>query len=127
MSRWFQVGPLPTACLLLSLVLTSDEASGQPLLPTGPVLPSLAKLSDIEIRLAYESHGGCLGRCIEYAVVIRGEGIVEYEDLGGAPRDRPQQRTIPVEEVVSLVDAFIRARFFEALDKYDHEPVARRE
>jgi hypothetical protein len=95
--------------------------------PTGPVLPSSSKLSDIEIRLAYESHGGCFGRCIKYVVVVRGEGIVEYEDLGGEPRDHPQQRTIPVDEVVSLVDAFVRARFFEAPAAHVSQPMASRD
>lgn len=127
MSRWFPFASLFAACLLFSLAVTSDGTSGQTLSPVGPVLPSSSKLSDVEIRLAYKSHGGCFGRCIRYAVVVRGEGIVEYEDLGAEPRDRPQRRTIPVDEVVSLVDAFVRARFFEAPAKYDYEPVARRE
>jgi hypothetical protein len=127
MSRWFHFASLLAAGLFLCLAVTPDVASGQTISPAAPVLPSFSKLSDIEIRLAYETHGGCPGRCIKYVVVVRGEGIVEYEDLGGEPRDRPQRRTIPIDEVVSLVDAFVGARFFEARANYNSEPLARRE
>ena len=68
--------------------------------------------------MAFESHGGCVGRCIAYRVVIRGDGVVEYNDLGGEPRDPPQRRTIPVDEVVSLVNEFVRTRFVDAPAKY---------
>ena len=57
----------------------------QSLSPPAQALPSVTKLTDVEIRLAYESHGGCVGRCIKYYVVIRGDGAVEYHDLGGEP------------------------------------------
>jgi hypothetical protein len=112
---------------LLGGSVSFQATSGQTSAPSGAALPPSSKLSEIEIRLAYESHGGCVGRCIKYRVVVSGNGVVEYEDLGGEPRDPPQRRNVPIDEVVALVNDFVRARFFEASAKYEDEPVAVRQ
>jgi len=90
-------------------------------------LPASAPLSDVEITLAYETHGGCPGRCIKYRVSIRGDGLVQYEDFGGEPRDSPQRRSIPVDDVVSIINDFLKAGFFDAPARYEHPTVARRD
>jgi len=127
MSRSYLVVLLLAAGLLLCEWVPSRAAPGQTSAPSGPALPPSSMLSEVEMRLAYEGHGGCVGRCIKYRVVVRGDGLVDYEDLGGEPRDRPQRRTVPIDEVVALVNEFVRARFFEAPAKYENEPVAVRE
>ena len=90
-----------------------------------PSLPNSVKLSEVEIRLARTTTGGCSGRC-EYTVWVKGDGVVEYEAAGDGPHQRLQRR-VPVEEVVSLVDAFVRARFFEAAPSYTGIRTARRD
>jgi hypothetical protein len=45
---------------------------------------------------------------------------VRYDDLADPPV-APRQRTVPVEDVVSLANAFLQARFFEASDRYVDE------
>lgn len=94
-----------------------------------PSLPNSVKLSEVEIRLTHKAYGGGCGvpRCIEYNVRVTGNGVVEYEDIGGEPRQPFQRRKVPVEQVVALVDAFVRARFFEANARYIGNPVASQE
>lgn len=93
-----------------------------------PSLPNSVKLSDVEIHLALlGGGGGCFRRCMKYNVRVKGDGVVEFEDLGDAPRLPFQRRRVPVDEVVSLVDAFVRARFFEAAPSYTGSRSARRE
>jgi hypothetical protein len=121
------VGPFLAACVLAGGSVTSASAERQAASAANPVLPSSVKLADIEVRLAYTGHGGCAGRCIRYNVIVRGNGFVEYEDMGGEPRDARRRRTVPIAEVVSLVDAFVRSRFFDALPRYETYPVAVRD
>jgi len=110
--------------LLLGCAVSSQAAPRQTPGPSRPFVPADSKLSDIEVQLAFETHGGCYGRCIKYRVAVRGDGVVQYEDLGNEPRDQPQRRTIAIDEVVSLVNDFVRARFSDAPARYDEEPVA---
>jgi hypothetical protein len=107
------------AILLLALVRQSSSA-----VPSAPV-----PLNEVEIRLSFlGGTGGCLGRCIRYHATVRGDGSVRYEDVGNEPRDPARQRTIPVEDVVTLVNEFLRAQFLDAADRYpDAEPIATRE
>lgn len=92
-----------------------------------PSLPYSVKLSDLEIGLALlGGGGGCSGRCMKYNVRVRGNGLVEFQDLGGEPRLPFQRRRVPVDDVVALVDAFVRARFFAALPSYNGSRAARR-
>lgn len=93
-----------------------------------PFLPDSVKLSEVEIRLAMlGGGGGCPGRCMKYNVRVSGDGMVEFEDPGGEPRISPQSRRVPVEQVVSLVDAFVRVRFFDAASSYTGSRHARRD
>ena len=70
-------------------------------------------LSEVEVRLARIPHGGCAGPCVEYDVTVRGDGTVEYHGADGT-----RTRTVPVDDVVTLINEFLRARFFNALDTY---------
>ena len=91
-------------------------------------MPTRAKLTDIEIGLGYEGGGGgCVGRCMKYSILIRGTGLVEYKDLGGEPRGPERQRSIAVDQVVSLLNEFLRARFLEAPPNYPPVPVGVRD
>jgi hypothetical protein len=61
---------------------------------------------------------------------VRGEGSVELEDLEPVATARADTRrhAITADEVVSLVNAFLRARFFDAAASHDGvEFVGRRE
>jgi hypothetical protein len=120
-SRWF-------CSLILTLGFAgSDVSAGQTNISSAPVPPPTALLSDIEMTLTSAGHGGCIGRCISYRVVVRGTGFVEYKDLGGEPRGPDLRRSIPIDEVVSLLNEFVRARFFDASASYTNEPVVVRE
>jgi len=49
-----------------------------------------------------------MGRCVDYRVTIRGDGLVRYEDLAAPPV--PQRtRRVSVDEVVALANEFVRA------------------
>jgi len=59
-----------------------------------------------------------VGACSDYHVDIHGDGIVEYEGNGPAYPSGRRRRQIDRDEVVSLVNDFLRARFFEAQSEY---------
>jgi hypothetical protein len=80
-------------------------------------LPTSISVSELEIRLDRETHGGCVGRCIHYRITVHGDGTVVYEDLADPPVP-PRKRTVPVDDVVVLGNEFVRGRFFEASDRY---------
>ena len=82
-------------------------------------LPSPVRLSDVEIRLVTGGGDGCRGRCVNYRITVRGDGVVELEDLGDLPRAGTQRRSIAEDEVVALVNEFLGARFFDVLDNPD--------
>ena len=86
-------------------------------------------LTEVEIRLSFVGGtGGCYLRCAYYNAVMRGDGFVRYEDVGPEPRDPIRERYIPVDDVVSLVNEVLNARFLDAADRYlDHSAMARRE
>jgi Domain of unknown function (DUF6438) len=103
------------ACLLLGagdlLFATAQNPSGSVALPT------LTSLSELEIRVDRGGSGGCIGRCVLYRITVRGDGTVTYEDLADPPV-APRERTVPVDDVVALANEFVRARFFDASDRY---------
>jgi hypothetical protein len=113
------------AVLVMGFGLDSAQSSQPP--DRQPELPTMAKLSEVEIHLTYRTSGGCLGRCVAYRVAIRGDGSVEYEDIGGEPRDPPRRRSVAVDEVVSLVNEFLHARFVDARSVYGDLPIADRQ
>ena len=74
-------------------------------------------LSEVEVRLVRTPMGGCVDPCVNnYSVVIRGDGSVLYDGHGLVEGRRT--RIISPDDVVSLVNEFLRARFFNALDTY---------
>jgi Domain of unknown function (DUF6438) len=79
-------------------------------------------LSEVEVRLVRTPHGGCFGPCSIYAVTVRGDGTVTYDGTviysGAGQVAGVRTRSISVDEVVSLVNEFLRARFFDAPVSY---------
>jgi hypothetical protein len=58
---------------------------------------------------------------------LRGDGLVELEELPWGPtRPKPEvrRRSIESDQIVRLVNEFLRARFFEASDHYNEVFVA---
>ena len=76
-------------------------------------------LADVEIRMA-RNPGQCAMSggfpCPRYEITIRGDGIVEYHGVGIVEGNH--KRTVPADDVVSLVNEFLGARFLESLDAY---------
>jgi hypothetical protein len=83
-------------------------------------------LSEVEVRLVRTPHGGCASPCSIYAVTVRGDGTVTYDGTviysGAGQVAGVRTRSISVDEVVSLVNEFLKARFFEARDTYHNPP-----
>jgi hypothetical protein len=73
-------------------------------------------LSELEVRLVFTPHGGCFGPCVRYGITVRGDGSVEYNGVGLVEGNRT--RTISSDDVVMLVNEFLQAHFFDALDTY---------
>jgi len=76
-------------------------------------------LAEVEVRMARHPHmcgmsGGT--PCPRYEITIRGDGAVEYNGIG--PVEGNRKRTISADAVVSLVNEFLSARFFDAPDAY---------
>ncbi len=69
------------------------------------------------MRLERTPHGGCFGPCVQYRITVRGDGTVEYKVVGMV--DGTRTRTLPVDDVVALVNEFLQARFFNALETYE--------
>lgn len=75
-------------------------------------------LSEVEIRMERTPHS-CPGPCLDDEVIVRGDGSVQYTGIGELPVvPGTRKRTIPVDDVVSLVNDFLQARFFDALDAH---------
>ena len=89
-------------------------------------LPSSLPVADLEIRLDRNTGGGCVGRCVHYRITIRGDGSVTYADLAEPPV-QPRRRTVAIDDVVSLANEFVRARFFDASERYVGESLYVRE
>lgn len=68
------------------------------------------------MRLVHTPHGGCVGPCVQYGITVRGDGTVEYNGVGLVEGTRA--RKISSDEVVTLVNEFLQARFFDALATY---------
>jgi len=71
--------------------------------------------SDIAITL---ERTPCFGTCPVYTVTIDGLGRVTYEGRQHVMRTGRQRGTIKMEEVETLLNEFLRARFMHALDEY---------
>jgi uncharacterized protein DUF6438 len=82
-------------------------------------------LSEVEVKLVRTPHGGCFGPCTRYSVTVRGDGTVEYSGVGRVEGTRT--RKVSVDDVVSLVNEFLHARFFDALETYRNRTFVVRE
>ena len=120
MNRRSAVTFVAAALFVFGASLSGELVSAQASSRSAP-LPSSFQLSEVEIGLNRGGGGGCVGRCIRYRVTIRGDGVVEFEDLADPPAVAIQRRTVPIGDVVSLINEFLRARFFDALDRYEEE------
>jgi len=100
------LGNVARAALVASLfTATSTAAAAQ------------ISLSDVEVHLVRRPAGGCVTPCAtNYSVTVRGDGTVEYEGSGLV--EGPRTRSISPDDVVALVNEFLRVRFFNALDAY---------
>lgn len=84
---------------------------------TGKATAAQFSLSEVEVRLVRMAMGGCVEPCRNnYTVIIRGDGTVRYEGSGLVEGLRT--RSVSPDDVVSLINEFLRARFFNALDTY---------
>jgi hypothetical protein len=91
-------------------------------------LPATAPLSEIELSLrTVFQGGGCVdsSRCPnDYRVIIHGNGLVEFEAQGAEPRPPSRSKTISTDQVVLLLDQFVRAHFFEGPTDYKERRTA---
>ena len=60
----------------------------------------------------------CFGPCPIDSITVRGDGVVEYEGNNFVETVGHRTATIAVDQVVSLVNEFLRVRFFDVLTKY---------
>jgi Domain of unknown function (DUF6438) len=79
-------------------------------------------LSEVEVRLVRTPHGGCAEPCSRYSVTVRGDGTVRYDGSviypGTGQVDGVRTRSTSVDEVIALVNEFLKFRFFDALATY---------
>jgi hypothetical protein len=114
------------SALLFLNVTSVPHAVYAQVLSLKPVqLPSTVRVSDVEIRLLTGGGDGCNGpRCVNYRITIRGDGSVELEDVGTPPTPPTRRRSVAGDLVLTLVNEFLKVRFFDALDHYDWTPFA---
>ena len=104
-------GPVLSGLLLGALLVPALHGQGQ-------LLPTSISPDEVEIRMIRNTGGGCPEpRCVYYRVTISGDGMVRYEDLADPPVPQ-RNRRVPVDEVLALVNDFVRGRFLEAPDRY---------
>jgi hypothetical protein len=88
----------------------------------GGVAEAQYPLSAVEVNLVRGIGDGCGGPCTDYRVTVRGDGAVRYEGrviyAGPGQVEGVRTRSVPVDDVISLVNEFLKARFFQALDTY---------
>lgn len=86
-------------------------------------LPTVLKPLEIEMQLTYEGHGGCFKRCIRYRVTVRGDGFVQYDDLGGEPREPSQWRLVSMDETLAIVNELLQAGVTDAPVALERRPL----
>src|SRR5579862_2220162 len=88
----------------------------------GDVAAAQIPLSAVEVRLVRTPGDGCSAPCSRYEVTVRGDGSVTYDGTvwypGAGQVQGIRTRSVPVDEVIALVNEFLKARFFNALDTY---------
>lgn len=107
-----------TVTALIWLLSSPSVAGAQNSPERSTMLPLSIQMSEVEIGLVHEGRGGCLGRCIRYRVTVSGDGTVTYQDLIEDSQAVRRQRSIPVDEVVALLNEFLGAGFLDARDRY---------
>jgi hypothetical protein len=79
--------------------------------------------SDISIGL---ERTPCFGGCPVYRLTVSGDGTVEYQGTRFVDTIGAARGTVDVDQVVLLVNEFLRVRFFGAMDRYAGEERVRR-
>jgi hypothetical protein len=110
------------SCLPI-LVLTALLISQPVIAQISTKQPVTVPLSDVVMQLTTGGSGGCFGRCEHYRVTIRGTGGVELEDIGTPPRAETKRRAITGVEVVTLVNEFLKVRFFDAAGNFSEPDI----
>jgi hypothetical protein len=105
------------AALSFSLGVHTSSASAQTL--------SSVPMSDVEIQWKSGGGDGCAvaSGCSDFHITIHGGGLVELDELPWGPtHPRPEIRRRPIasDQVVKIVNEFLKARFFEAADGYNN-------
>jgi hypothetical protein len=78
-------------------------------------------LSEVEISLEKTS---CYGPCPVYSLYIYGDGTVLYEGIENVRVVGEQRSSISAEEVVNLVNGFLKSKFLEAPSDYTSIEIA---
>jgi hypothetical protein len=106
-------------------------AAGIPLVPLQvsaqlAALPVEPRYEPAKVRVELERKGCMDSACRVYRISIDGNGRVEYTGIRSVAVEGKRTREIDPAHVVGLVNEFLRARFFDALNEYDEvEQVAR--
>jgi hypothetical protein len=90
----------------------------------GPVpRPRSYRVADVVIGL---ERTACFGTCPIYRVSVSGDGAVEYQGVRFVQTVGVEKATVDPEQVLSLLNEFLRVRFFDAADRYAGSERARR-
>lgn len=96
-------------------VEVGTESAKPPSSGAGRTFPTLVELTDFSIKL---SRSGCYGTCPSYAVVIHGDGKIEFHGGHYVSIPGDHQARIAPEAAAQLLERFRAAEFFEFKDKY---------
>jgi hypothetical protein len=110
-------------CFLLTLVGTVAQAE------KSPVASNVSRDDYIplkEVSLGIE-RTRCLGTCTVYRVSISGFGRVEYEGLDHVDAIGVHESEVSVDDVVKLVNQFLKVRSFESPEEYASQELAKLE
>lgn len=87
---------------------------------TAPRGPQVHDLKAVKMSLQRTS---CFGGCPAYSVVVQGNGTVLYEGAACITDKEPCTAQLDREEVIELLNAFLRVHFFDLRDEYDGTPI----
>jgi hypothetical protein len=79
-------------------------------------------LSHVEIRLERST---CFGSCPAYTVAIHGDGRVDFDGKRNTAHRGQATWRIPVDDVVTLINIFLKAHFFDAAPRYERKEFVR--
>ena len=86
-------------------------------LPQPANVPAATSYPLASVELSLE-RTPCFGPCPVYNLTVGGDGVVTYEGIQFVESLGGRRATIAVNQVVLLVNEFLRVRFFDALSTY---------